>query len=184
MGGGSSVNSHERKENSVTFSDEEIQELMKEFFDFYNHAAVESKGEPTNCWNFDLFEKISSDMSVQQSVGMNIEHKIRTEYFRSLSTIHPLRVHQHIFEYISSGILDIRDSDQYAELMSIVTRDKDLIQSLITAAESIRSVEFIETYFDVDYDDGKQEMKMPIDMVRLQEGDNRLSCNYDLVVGS
>lgn len=149
MGASSSINNNQQlTEDSedtavavVSFHDNEIQDLIKSFFDFYTNASIATVHSESNTkqnhWNFDRFEIVPID-SVNNID--NIEQKLLTEYFRSISTLHPLRVHQHIFEYISSGILNIPDGDEYAKLMSIVSRIKDQIQSLIAAAELINLV--------------------------------------------
>jgi hypothetical protein len=184
MGGGSSVNiqSTEYSEYSVLFRDEEIQDLIVSFFDFYPAGVVESKSKSNKCWNFDRFETIPNDVIVQQSLEITTEQKLRTEYFRSISTIHPLRVHEHLFEYVSSGMLDIRDSDEYTKLMSIVNRNRDHIQSLIATAESINLVEG-EATFDIDYNDGELEMKVTASRIRLPDGDERVRLT-DLIAGT
>ena len=146
MGAGSSVaQSAENSSNSTTavsFSDDEFHILIESFFDFYKHARRSGKDHSTikshSLWNFDRFESIPNDVisSYEHSNSTCIEQKIRIEYFRSISTIHPLRVRQHLFEYISSGILGIIGIE-YDNLLAIMNRHEDQIKSLISATENL-----------------------------------------------
>ena len=73
-------------------------------------------------------------------------------------------------------MLNLCDSDEYTKLMSIVNRSRDQIQSLIATAESINLAEG-EATFDIDYNDGELEMKVPANKIRLPDGDERARLN-------
>ena len=152
MGAASSV-SAVSKDNSlspsatVPFSDDEFKILVESFFKFYNHARKGMKKHRNvshEYWNFDRFESIPIQDEILRNYhytgNVHIEQKILSEYFRSVSTIHPLRVHQHLLEYIKSGILGINDNVENDNLLSIVNRNRDLIQLLISATESLNLV--------------------------------------------
>ena len=147
MGAGSSVNQYREDRNipqfykdfPVTFTNDEFKDLVESFFDFYNTARnavadLGNKNTKKSRWNFDYFEIFPADVilpSVESIISTSIE-KIRSEYFRSLPTIHPLRVHQHLFEYISSGILGLGDCVEYQNLLSILNCNTHRIRSLVT----------------------------------------------------
>eukprot|EP01036_Dinobryon_divergens_P027729 gene27729-36548_t len=66
--------------------------------------------------------------------------------------------------------------------MSIVNRNRDQIQSLIATAENINLVEG-EATFDIGYNDGELEMKVPANRIRLPDGDERVRLT-DIVAGT
>ena len=179
MGAGSSVNQNREDRNipqfykdfPVTFTNDEFKDLVESFFDFYNTAtnAVADLGNEntkTSRWNFDYFEIFPADVilpSVESIISTSIEQKIRAEYFRSLPTIHPLRVHQHLFEYISSGILGLDDCVEYKNLLSILNRHTHRIRSLVSATESLGFD--LTCTFDIDYNDGMLEIQVPVEKI-------------------
>ena len=189
MGAGSSVNQNREDRNipqfykdfPVTFTNDEFKDLVESFFDFYNTAtnAVADLGNEntkTSRWNFDYFEIFPADVilpSVESIISTSIEQKIRAEYFRSLPTIHPLRVHQHLFEYISSGILGLDDCVEYKNLLSILNRHTHRIRSLVSATESLGFD--LTCTFDIDYNDGMLEIQVPVEKIRLIGGKGKKS---------
>ena len=177
MGAGSSVNLT-APSSVVSFNDEELNIIIESFFSFYNSAICEDGNLLAFKWNFDRFETdIPGEVILPtQQPNDTIEQKIRAEYYRSIASIHPLKVYQHMCEYISSGILSISDSEEYAILLSILNCNKSHIEKLISDAELL-NLDSRDGAFDIEYDDGSlgiQLAEVNIRLIKQEIGSSQL----------